>query len=60
MPAYKSFCWGLGTTSFRTKQFNRTIEEQLSLLDEFWHSPEYFGEDWANNNALHIRYYDFM
>ena len=60
MPAYKSFCWGLGTTSFRTKQFNRTIEEQLSLLDEFWHSPENSGEDWANNNALQIRYYDFM
>lgn len=60
MPAYKSFCWGLGTTSFRTKQFNRTIEEQLSLLDEFWHSPENSVEDWANNNALQIRYYDFM
>lgn len=60
MPAYKSFCWGLGTTSFRTKQFNRTIEEQLSLLDEFWHSPENSGEDWANNNSLQIRYYDFM
>lgn len=60
MPAYKSFCWGLGTTSFRTKQFNRTIEEQLCLLDEFWHSPENSGEDWANNNALQIRYYDFM
>lgn len=60
MPAYKSFCWGLGTTSFRTKQFNRTIEGQLSLLDEFWHSPENSGEDWANNNALQIRYYDFM
>ena len=60
MPAYKSFCWGLGTTSFRTKQFNRTIEEQLSLLDEFWHSPENSGEDWATNNALQIRYYDFM
>lgn len=60
MPAYKSFCWGLGTTSFRTKQFNRTIEEQLSLLDEFWHSPENSDEDWANNNALQIRYYDFM
>lgn len=60
MPAYKSFCWGLGTTSFRTKQFNRTIEEQLSLLDEFWHSPENSGENWANNNALQIRYYDFM
>ena len=37
---YKSFCWGLGTTSFRTKNFNKTIEKQLDLLDEFWDRPE--------------------
>ena len=60
MPAYKSFCWGLGTTSFRTKQFNRTIEEQLGLLDEFWRVPDNSGENWANNNVIQIRYYDFM
>ena len=23
---YKSFCWSLGTTSFRTKNFNKTID----------------------------------
>ena len=34
--AYKSFCWSMGTTSFRTKNFNRTIEKQLELLNEFW------------------------
>lgn len=60
MPAYKSFCWGLGTTSFRTRQFNRTIEEQLGLLDEFWRIPDNSVENWANNSALQIRYYDFM
>ena len=37
---YKSFCWALGTTSFRTKDFNKTIEEQLLLLDEFWKLDE--------------------
>ena len=37
---YKSFCWALGTTSFRTKDFNKTIEEQLALLDGFWALPE--------------------
>lgn len=37
---YKSFCWGLGTTSFRTKNFNKTIEDQLSLLDEFWNTDD--------------------
>ena len=60
MPAYKSFCWGLGTTSFRTKHFNRTIEEQLCLLDEFWSLPDNSNEDWKKNNALQIRYYNFM
>ena len=37
---YKSFCWGLGTTSFRTKNFNKTIERQLDLLNQFWRLPE--------------------
>ena len=60
MPAYKSFCWCLGTTSFRTKDFNRTIEVQLELLNEFWTLAENANETWANNSALQIRYYDFM
>ena len=33
--SYKSFCWSLGTTSFRTADFNLKIERQLALLDEF-------------------------
>lgn len=57
---YKSFCWGLGTTSFRTKNFNKTIEEQLSLLDEFWSLAEYQTETWIGNNALQAKYYDFI
>ena len=34
--AFKSYCWSLGTTSFRTKNFIYSIERQLQLLDEFW------------------------
>jgi len=63
MPAqisYKSYCWGLGTTSFRTKSFNRTIEEQLSLLAEFWTVPEHAGGRWSSNSALQTEYYYFM
>jgi len=33
--SYKSFCWSLGTTSFRTTDFNVRIEQQISLLAEF-------------------------
>lgn len=57
---YKSFCWSLGTTSFRTKNFNKTIEEQLALLHEFWSLPENQNADWSGNNELQSRYYDFM
>lgn len=57
---YKSFCWGLGTTSFRTKNFNKTIEEQLTLLDEFWDLAENQNSNWTSNNELQARYYDFM
>lgn len=57
---YKSFCWSLGTTSFRTKNFNKTIEEQLSLLNEFWSLRENQNISWSGNNELQTRYYDFM
>lgn len=57
---YKSFCWSLGTTSFRTKDFNKTIEEQLSLLDEFWKLDENKDENWSGNKDLQTRYYNFM
>ena len=49
---YKSFCWSLGTTSFRTKNFNKTIEEQLGLLNEFWLCPDVQNEAWTGNNVL--------
>ena len=57
---YKSFCWSLGTTSFRTKNFNKTIEEQLGLLNEFWLRPDVQNEAWMGNNVLQSKYYDFM
>ncbi len=57
---YKSFCWSIGTTSFRTKDFNRTIEEQLNLLNEFWKIGENHSVDWVNNNDIQTAYYEFM
>ena len=55
---YKSYCWSLGTTSFRTKNFNKTIEEQLALLDGFWQLPENQDGVWNGNNELQSRYND--
>jgi len=57
---YKSFCWGLGTTSFRTKNFNKTIEQQLALLDDFWNTDDNSSYNWNGNNSLQAKYYDFM
>ena len=58
--SYKSFCWCLGTTSFRTKNFNKTIETQLGLLDSFWKLPENRSQEWLGNDAVQGRYYDYM
>lgn len=57
---YKSFYWCLGTTSFRTKNFNRRIEQQLSLLRDFWNLKENFGKDWNEKNGSQTAYYDFL
>lgn len=57
---YKSFYWSLGTTSFRTKNFNKKIEQQLALLREFWSLKENFGKDWNGNDEIQTAYYDFL
>ena len=56
--SYKSFCWCLGTTSFRTKNFNKTIETQLGLLDSFWKLPENVNAIW--DQIVQKKYYDYM
>ncbi len=56
---YQSFCWVIGTTSFRTAKLNLKIEAQLLLLDEFFN--EVIKESsWNWNNELQEKYYDFM
>jgi hypothetical protein len=54
---YKSFCWSIGTTSFRTADFNERIERQLALLDEFWSLPSNSGRLW---HLAQLDYYRFM
>lgn len=57
---YKSFYWCLGTTSFRTKNFNKKIEQQLSLLRDFWSQKENVGKNWEETNGIQTAYYDFL
>lgn len=55
---YKSFCWSLGTTSFRTKNFNQKIEIQLDLLSKFWAIPANKNAMWDND--IQEKYYIFL
>lgn len=45
--SYKSYCWVVGKTSYRTDNFNQNIEKQLELLDEFWKKEENTGIRWT-------------
>ena len=67
--AYSSFFWSLGTTSFRTKEFNYSIEKQLACLDDFWKISENSNQGWEKKYMapgqtdiydIKNRYYDFM
>ena len=57
---YKSFCWVLGTTSFRTNQLNRKIELQLGYLDEFWADCRYAPQPWSENDPVQRAYYKLL
>lgn len=67
--SYSSFFWSLGTTSFRTKEFNYSIEKQLACLDDFWKIPKNASQGWEKKYMvpgqkdiyeIKNRYYDFM
>lgn len=68
--AYNSFVWNFGTTSFRTKYMNFSIEKQLELLSKFWEDENNAKCGWEKEYLLpnqpygiyeiKNRYYDFM
>ena len=60
MPSYKSYCWSLGTTSFRMVEFNRKIERQLELLRDFWSKPAFVNQQWSENEPLQEQYYNHL
>lgn len=57
---FKSYCWSVGTTSYRTDNFNMNIEKQLALLEEFRSLPENQGISWTGNNDFQQKYYEFL
>lgn len=58
--SYRSYCWVVGTTSFRTQQLNRKIELQLQYLDEFWSDSRYVGKPWSDNIPIQTAYYKLL
>lgn len=57
---FKSYCWAIGTTSYRTDKFNMSIEMQMQLLKEFRELPKNSGKVWTGNNAYQAEYYEFL
>lgn len=55
---FKSYCWVIGTTSYRTDNFNMSIEKQLQLLKKFRELKKHEGKVWNSNNAFQAEYYE--
>lgn len=56
--SFKSYCWSVGTTSFRMKNFNYNIEQQLILLKEFFLIEKNKNRIW--NSDCQEDYYKFL
>lgn len=54
---FKSYCWSVGTTSFRMKNFNYNIERQLMHLKEFFSIEKNANRAWSECQK---DYYDFL
>ena len=57
---FKSYCWSIGTTSYRTDNFNMSIERQLHLLKQFRELKENKNKEWNGNNEFQTEYYNFL
>lgn len=57
---FQSYCWSIGTTSYRTDNFNMSIEKQLQLMYQFKNTKENIATPWKNNNELQRKYYEFL
>ena len=54
--AFQSYCWNLGTTSFRVQNLNYKIERQLQMLNELWSDRS--NITW--NGITQEKYYNIM
>lgn len=57
---FKRYCWSIGTTSYRTDNFNFNIEKQLKLMNDFRNLFENRDINWEKNRIFQQKYYKFM
>ena len=57
---FKSYCWAVGTTSYRTDNFNMSIEKQLQLIKQFREQQANVGKKWNGNDAFQTEYYNYL
>lgn len=57
---FQSYCWSVGTTGYRTKDFNLNIEKQLFLLKEFRSQEKWKGKSWRSNKEMQRAYYEYL
>jgi len=55
--SFKSYCWSIGTTSYRTKQMNLSIELQIKLMSEFRNMAQNKHKSWR---SLQADYYNYL
>ena len=54
---FKTYCWSVGTTSFRMRNFNYNIEQQLIYLKDFFSIEKNQQRAWRDCQK---DYYDFL
>ena len=57
---FKTYCWCIGTTSFRTDKLNLKIEKQLNLLEEFRELELKENKIWNWDKILQEKYYNYL
>lgn len=57
---FKSYCWAVGTTSYRTDNFNMNIEKHLELMQEFRNMEDHSTVKWKANSAFQKKYYEYL
>lgn len=57
---FQSYCWSIGTTSYRTDNFNMSIEKQLQLMYQFRNIKENIATPWKTIMSCNVNIMNFL